>query len=375
MRLDRFILGNGKQLRYGYTTGSCAAAASKAAAIMLLEQRPVHRVALDTPKGWTLVLEVEDGSFTQQMATCAVVKDGGDDPDVTHGLKIYSKVTWRGDQAIVIDGGPGVGRVTKKGLPMPVGMAAINPVPRKMIEAAVREVIGKDRGVNVEISVPQGETVALRTFNPRLGILGGISILGTSGIVEPMSEEALKESLAIELRQLALEDGLNRLVLVPGNYGRDLARDTLGIKEQYIFRFSNFMGYILDEALDKGFQELLIIGHVGKLVKVAGGIFHTHSKIADGRLEIITAHLALMGVSPEDLRLVMECNTTEAAVNLIQAKGYGSVFNRLAEKVTEKCIQRTYGKIKIASILFSMEHGILGKCAQADTMVEGFKNE
>ncbi len=374
MRLDKYILKNGKRLRFGYTTGSCATAASKAAALMLITGRPLEQIEIDTPKGWKLTLTVEDMTILEQAVSCCVVKDGGDDPDVTHGLKIYSQVTWRDDDQIVIDGGAGVGRVTRKGLPMEIGMAAINPVPRKMITEAVRSVIGFHRGVDVKISVPLGEIVAQKTFNPRLGILGGISILGTSGIVEPMSEEAYKESLAIELN-LMVQEGRKEMVMVPGNYGRDLVRDYLKIDPEYIFKFSNFIGYILDEALDKKVERVLLVGHVGKLIKVAGGIFHTHSKVADGRLEILTAHLALMGVEALDLKKVMESNTTEEAVEFIYEKGYEGVFTILAEKITEKCRQRTYEKIQLGTIIFSMEYGILGSCTGAKKMVEEFQHE
>lgn len=372
--LDRYIVKNGKRLRYGYTTGSCATAASKAAAFMLVNQTRINEIDIDTPKGWPLTLPLEDVQLTDTFASCSVRKDGGDDPDATHGLKIFSRVRLRTDHHIHIDGGQGVGRVTKKGLPVEVGMAAINPVPRQMIEGAVRAVIGEHRGADIEISVPLGEAVALKTFNPRLGIVGGISILGTSGIVEPMSEEAFKESLKIEMN-LMVEDGFKKIVMVPGNYGRDLALHQLGIEEKYIFKFSNFIGAMLDEALDKKIEKILLIGHVGKIIKVAGGIFHTHSKVADGRLEILTAHLALRGLPIDKLSMIMESNTTEEAVELIDQWGYNHVFESLAEKITEKCNQRTYQQIEVGTVIFSMDRGILGVCPSGKKMMEEFQHE
>lgn len=374
MALSRYILKDGKRLRYGYTTGSCATAASKAAAWMLLKNQPLHSVEIDTPKGWRLNLSIEDIEMSSGSVSCSVVKDGGDDPDVTHGLKIHSRVQWRSDGQIIIEGGPGVGRVTRRGLPVKVGMAAINPVPRRMIEEAVRSVIGPEGGADVLISVPSGEAVAQKTFNPRLGIVGGISILGTSGIVEPMSEEAYKESLAIELN-LLVEEGIRSLVMVPGNYGRDLARDQLKIPPSYIFKFSNFIGYILDEAFDKNVERILLVGHVGKIIKVAGGIFHTHSRVADGRMEILTAYLALMGASPSELKKIITSNTTEEAVDLIYDMGYEKIFDTLAEKITEKCRQRTHHRIQLGTVIFSMERGILAKCSHAKNLLEGFQNE
>ncbi len=372
--LDKYIIKNGKKLRYGYTTGSCATGASKAATLMLLEGNRLEQVTIDTPKGWQLNLSIHDIVMEGNGVCCSVIKDGGDDPDATNGLKIHSCVKWREDQQIVIDGGIGVGRITKAGLPMKVGMAAINPVPRQMIEKEVRSVIGENRGVDIKIFVPNGEEIAEKTFNPRLGIVGGISILGTSGIVEPMSEEAFKESLAIELSMLK-EDGVKKLVMVPGNYGRDLAREHFSIDDKYIFKTSNFIGFMLDEAMEKGIEKILLIGHVGKIVKVAGGIFHTHSKIADGRLETITAHLALMGASVEELKKIMDSNTTEEAVKWILKFGYESVFNTLAKTITEKCCQRTYHQIEIGSVIFSMEEGVLGICPKGKRLLEEFQHE
>ncbi|MBM7614723.1 cobalt-precorrin-5B (C(1))-methyltransferase CbiD [Alkaliphilus hydrothermalis] len=372
--MDRYVIKNGKRLRYGYTTGSCATAASKAAAMMLLEGKAIEKVKIDTPKGWELDLKVHDISIDATGASCSIIKDGGDDPDATNGLKIYSQVSWRNDGEIHIDGGIGVGRITKGGLPVPVGSAAINPVPRQMIEREVRSVIGEGRGVDIKIYVPRGEEVGAKTFNPRLGIVGGISILGTSGIVEPMSEEAFKESLSIELSMLRNE-GVEKLVMVPGNYGRDLARDHFRIDEKHLFKISNFVGFMLDEALAKGIKKILIIGHMGKIVKVAGGIFHTHSKIADGRLEILTAYLGLMGASREDLKKIMESNTTEEAIQSIKEFGYDDVFLTLAEKISEKCRQRTYHKVEIGTVVFSMEEGVLGVCPIGEELLEEFKNE
>ncbi|SCX80225.1 cobalt-precorrin-5B (C(1))-methyltransferase CbiD [Alkaliphilus peptidifermentans] len=372
--LNKYVMKNGKKLRYGYTTGSCAAAASKAAAQILLSQHSINNIEIDTPKGWRLMLPVKDIVFDKEKASCSIIKDGGDDPDATTGLSIYSQIKWRRDNIISIDGGIGVGRVTKKGLPIEVGRAAINPIPLRMIEAEVRQVIGEHRGANIEISVPKGAVIAEKTFNPRMGIIGGISILGTSGIVEPMSEEAFKESLSIEMN-LLIEDGITKLVMVPGNYGRDLALDKLHIDNKYIFKFSNFIGYILDDALDKKIEKILLIGHIGKIIKVAGGIFHTHSKVADGRLEILTAHLALMGAAPSELEVIMNSNTTEEAVEWVKKYGYEEVFTVLAKKITEKSIQRTYGEIQIGTIIFSMEEGILGICPSGKILMEEFKHE
>ncbi len=372
--MEQYIVKNGKKLRYGYTTGSCAAAAAKAAALMLKSGKMVEAIDIETPKGWPLRLQVYDGTIDEKGASCSIKKDAGDDPDITNGIRIHSRVDWRDDNQVNIMGGKGVGRVTKAGLPIAVGKAAINPVPLKMIEKEVREIIGPDSGLNVEIYVPEGEIIAERTFNPRLGIVGGISILGTTGIVEPMSEEAFKDSLALELR-MAKAEGLEKLVLVPGNYGRDIALKHYGIDEKYIFKTSNFIGFMLDKTLELGFEKILLIGHTGKIVKVAGGIFHTHSHVADGRLEIMTAHLALMGAPQALIKKVMNSNTTEEATEAILRYGLGEVFQILAATITEKCRQRTFNKIQLATVVFSMQEGILGICPSVNQLLGEFKDE
>lgn len=372
--MEQYIIKNGKKLRYGYTTGSCAAAASKAAAKMLLEGESLSNIDIATPKGWPLKLQIRDSRVSEKEASCGVIKDAGDDPDITNGIGIYSRVSWRIDNKIIIRGGFGVGIATKPGLPIAIGEAAINPVPLRMIEEEVRRIIGFKRGLDIEIFVPEGAKIAERTFNPRLGIVGGISILGTSGIVEPMSEEAFKDSLALELK-MAKAEGIDKIVLVPGNYGRDVAKNNFKISDKYIFKASNFIGFMLDKALEVGIEKVLFIGHVGKIVKVAGGIFHTHSHIADGRLEILTAHLALMAAPYELIEKVMKSNTTEEATEWIIKYNYQEVFPVLAAIISEKCRQRTLNKIKLATVVFSMQEGILGLCPSVNQLVEEFKDE
>ncbi|AKL93576.1 precorrin-6A synthase CbiD [Clostridium aceticum] len=370
--MEKYVVKNGKKLRYGYTTGSCAAAAAKAAAQMLLEGRDLESISISTPKGWDLNLTVLEKKRDNEGVSCGIKKDGGDDPDATNGLVIYSRVKWRKDTKINIDGGIGVGRVTKKGLPIPVGKAAINPIPLQMIEKEIRQVIGENKGVDVEIFIPKGEEIAVKTFNPRLGIIGGISILGTSGIVEPMSEEAWKESLALEI-SVAKEEGLEKLIFVPGNYGRDLIKNNYDFDEKYVIKTSNFIGFMLDQAMHHNIKKILLVGHIGKLIKVAGGIFHTHSKIADGRREILAAYLGILGASPLEIKSVLESNTTEEAVTLIQGMKKEEIFSLLAEKITEKALERTFKEVEIGTIIFSMEHGVLATCEEGKKLLEEFK--
>lgn len=277
-------------MRYGFTTGSCAAAASKAAAYMLLTGKRKNEITIETPKGISYTAQLVDINRNENEVSCAVKKDGGDDPDITTGAYIYAKVSYResSGQKIEIDGGTGVGRVTKPGLDQPVGNAAINHVPRQMIEKEVMQVcrlVDYQGSLRIEISVPDGEKLAGQTFNPRLGIAGGISILGTSGIVEPMSNQAIIDTIRIELNQRRIQ-GFDYVAVSPGNYGLDFMKKTYGYDLDRSVKCSNFIGDTIDMAVELGFQKLLLTGHIGKLIKVAGGIMNTHSKEADCRMEL-----------------------------------------------------------------------------------------
>ena len=307
--MEEFIEKDGKKLRYGYTTGSCAAAAAKAAAWMLLTGKRKNTISLVTPKGIPLSLQVEDIRMEEDFVSCAIRKDSGDDPDVTNGTLVYARVSRRGTPEIAIDGSFGVGRVTKKGLDQPVGNAAINSVPRKMIRENLEEVLSltdADWGLDVLISVPDGERLAKQTFNPRLGIVGGISILGTTGIVEPMSEKALVDTIRVELNQRRA-GGADYVLLTPGNYGCDFIRAGLNLRPEWAVQTSNFIGQSLDICRELGFRGALLVGHIGKLVKVGGGMLNTHSKYGDCRMEILAAHAGKAGLSPEKIGEILDC--------------------------------------------------------------------
>ncbi|WP_432665699.1 cobalt-precorrin-5B (C(1))-methyltransferase CbiD [Wukongibacter baidiensis] len=371
--LDKYVVKNGKKMRYGYTTGSCAAAASKAAAYMLINNEIIKNIDIETPKGWDLTLEVIEPIIDRdsRTASCYIKKDAGDDPDITNGILIGAKVEITDTADIILRGGKGVGQVTKPGLYVPVGEPAINPVPRKMIKDEILKVLPEGKGAIITISVPEGERIAKKTFNPKLGILGGISILGTSGIVEPMSDDAFKESLAIELN-MAVKDGLDRVALVPGNYGEEYAIKLFGIDKSQILKTSNFIGFMLNKCIENNVKKVLIIGHIGKLVKVAGGIFHTHSKVADARLEIIAANLALMGAKKEIIEEVFECVTTEGVVNILEAYDYDEIYKVLCKKAEERCLSHTHGELEIGVIMFSMEKGLLAIGDSAKAILEEF---
>lgn len=362
-----------KRLRQGFTTGTCATIAAKASVQMLFEPEDVEKESILTPKGVTVCTEIYDIKRTANTVSCAVKKDAGDDPDVTNGILIYAKAELSEDDEIAIVGGEGVGTVTKAGLSQNIGEAAINPVPKMMIQKEVKEVLDKKgyiKGCKITIEVPEGREIAKRTFNPRLGIVDGISILGTSGIVEPMSETALLESIAVEMN-VAKANGVKDLILTPGNYGEEFIRDTLRIDLLNGVKISNFVGEGIDLAVEKGFESILLVGHVGKLVKVAAGIMNTHSHQADGRMEVFASHAALQGAPKEIIREMMDSVTTDEVINILKKNElYDSTMESILEKVEYHLKQRCYGELPIGAILFSKEHGILGMTKEAERLVQ-----
>ena len=366
MDLTRNI--NGKLLRCGYTTGSCAAAAAKAATRMLLTGEPVTSVELDTPKGVRLTLDILDPVMDGKHVSCAVRKDSGDDPDVTAGMLVYATAE-RTESGITIDGGEGVGRVTKPGLDQPVGAAAINSTPRRMIAENVAQVCarcGYSGGIAITISIPVGRELAARTFNPRMGIEGGLSVLGTSGIVEPMSNQALVDTIALELRQLAAK-GARRLLLTPGNYGRDFAADKLHLNVDECVSCSNFIGDAINAAVECGFKEILLVGHIGKLVKLGIGQTNTHSSAGDGRMETLVTCALLCGADLPLLRQIAGCVTTDAALEHLRSAGLkDAVCALLGQRIEATLLRRVPADIDIGYVLFTNREDLGGLLHESD---------
>lgn len=376
--MEEYQFSQGKNLRCGYTTGSCATAASKAAAAMMLTGERIDSVRIDTPKGIVLNLEPLEVMLTADFASCAIRKDSGDDPDDTNGVLVYAKVEKTAEPGIMIEGGVGVGRVTKPGLACAVGGPAINPTPRKMITTEVGKVMteaGYTGGLKVTISIPAGVEIAKKTFNPRLGIIGGLSVLGTSGIVEPMSEKALVETMYVEIRAQQAAGNKNLLVFF-GNYGEDFTRDEMKLDLEGHVTCSNFVGELLDYAVFCGFETLLLIGHSGKLVKVAQGVMNTHSKYADCRTELFALEAMFYGASVEVGKEIYSCLTTDEVTKVLKRE---NIFEPVIEKVTDKIDfymqHRVHGKIKTAALMFSNVYGILGKTKYADELVELHKRK
>ena len=359
--MKEYVIRDGKRLRMGYTTGSCAAAAAKAAAWMLLSGRRKETIRLMTPKGVELTLAVRDIRLSPDCVSCAIQKDSGDDPDVTRNTLIYAEVCRSTVPGIIIDGGQGVGRVTKPGLDQPVGAAAINSVPRRMIGENVSEVcalLGYSGGLRVVISAPEGEMLAKKTFNPRLGIEGGISILGTTGIVEPMSEQALVDTIHVELRQRR-ESGADYVLLSPGNYGADYIKDVMGIDPATAVMTSNFIGDALEMCRELDFRGALLIGHIGKLVKLAGGMWNTHSRYGDCRMDILAACAAAEGLHGAAAEELLQCATCDDALRLLKENDcFDAVLRRLAARIGTM-MQYKSGEMETGAILFSKEYGYL----------------
>ncbi|MDO5702128.1 MAG: cobalt-precorrin-5B (C(1))-methyltransferase CbiD [Lachnospiraceae bacterium] len=378
-RLEHYIIADGKKMRCGYTTGSCAALAASGAASRLLLGSWPDTVSLVTPKGIKVEVPLEILEEGETYASCGVRKDAGDDIDATAGLLICAKVSICNEKGIRIEGGDGVGRVTKPGLDRDVGEAAINTVPRRMIRDAVEAVClqaDHSGGLSVTIFVPGGGEAARKTFNPDLGITGGISILGTSGIVEPMSREALTQTIHLELKQRAAE-GRSRVILTPGNYGADYIRAQGLYKTGVcVVRCSNFIGEALDGARANGFTEILLAGHIGKMVKVAGGIMNTHSRQADCRRELFCAYAGLAGGSAGLMHSIMECATTDACIDLIEEHGMlKAVMDGLIAAISEHAAGRAGDGCRTGVLVFSNKHGLLGTDRTARELLESWRSE
>lgn len=362
-------------MRHGFTTGSCAAAAAKAAAIVAFSGQRKERITIATPKGIEFIAEPIDYRAFPDGASCGVRKDGGDDPDATTGAVVYAKVTLdrstRGQ--VRIDGGEGVGRVTLPGLDQPVGNAAINTIPRQRIEAELRETaraFDYQGSFDVVISVPGGEKIAQRTFNPRLGIVGGVSILGTSGVVEPMSMQAIADTIRVEARQKRAL-GRKTLVAAPGNYGLDFIAERFGFNLEDAVKCSNFIGQTIDIAVELGFNDMLLCGHIGKLIKTAGGIMNTHSREADARMELAAAIALEIGADRETAMQILRSISTDEAVKLLHERSLDAAFmTKAAERIGYYAAKRAGGKICVESLVFSHQSQAVGTTPRALELLE-----
>lgn len=370
---DYYVIRGNKKMRFGYTTGSCAAAACKGATEILLGGKLQETVTLMTPKGILLTLELKDIQIETDKVTCAIRKDAGDDPDTTNGILVYATVEKTKDQGITLDGGIGVGRVTKAGLSQKIGEAAINPVPKSMILRAATETAEKydyKGGLKIIISVPEGVEIGKKTFNPRLGIVGGISILGTSGIVEPMSEAALVQSIRVEMKQ-HFSQGEEYLLVTPGNYGADYLREHMDLPYEKNIKCSNYVGETIDMAIDMGVKGILFIAHIGKFVKVAAGIMNTHSHSADARMEVLASNAIRAGAPLECAKEILNASTTDEALDILNRyQMTQGTMKEVLDRIQFYLNHRSYEQILLGAVVFSNTCGYLGQTADAAKLIE-----
>lgn len=390
--MEYYVTKNQKKLRCGITTGTCAAAAAKAAASLLLLGVKMGEVSLCTPKGITVKVPVFEALATREKTEYMVVKDSGDDPDVTNHAEIYVSVEKLEEELaerehvfldarypnLFLDGGIGVGRVTREGLEQRKGLAAINAVPREMIFQAVHDVcqLAEYREkLLIIVRVPEGEELAKRTFNPRLGIEGGISILGTSGILEPMSEKAIVDTIETEIRQMHRR-GETNLLVTPGNYGQSYASEYLHLDLAKSVKCSNYIGDTIDLAVAYEMKNFLLVGNIGKLVKLAAGIMNTHSRVADGRCEILAVHAVLCGGNEDLANKIMHCINTEEILQLLEERDLRKqVCESICQRIDEYVAHRVGGKMQFGVVLFSEKFGYLGQTGDAKKLLKEYRTK
>lgn len=346
-----------KKMRSGITTGTCAAAATKAALLAWKGETP-ESVEVTSPQGHAIQVKIAASERLPAGGKASVIKDAGDDPDVTNGTIISAEIECNETNEVILQAGIGVGIVTKPGLSVEVGQPAINPGPRKMIMQAVQDVLPAGHGAIVTISIPEGEKLAKRTLNPTLGIIGGLSVIGTTGIVEPMSEEAFKNSLSPQISMVKAL-GYDQVIFSPGKIGQDIAVRRYNLPGEMVIQTSNFIGHMLESAVQYGMKQVLLFGHLGKLVKVAAGIFHTHNRVADARFETLAAYMAALGAPQQAIQEVLDCNTTEAAMPVIAAYKLDAVYHIIAEKASSRAERYVFGDLKVGTAIITLQGDLL----------------
>ena len=348
--------------KIGITTGGCAQAAAYACAVMLSTGKKIDSVEIELPNKMRRAMPLVNQQISQGYACCGVIKDSGEeDNDVTNGIAIVCEIIKQNKSGIFIEGGEGVGTVTRPGLAVKVGEYAINPTPKKMILRDVSSLLSttKNEGYIVRISIPKGKEIARRTYNPRLGIVDGISIIGTTGVVKPKSQESYKKSLMVELN-VATAAGFKTIFIASGYLGERLLTGEYNVSDQQIIKVGDHVGYMLEACLEKGIKKVMVIGHIGKLVKVAAGLFNTHSKTGDARMETIAAYAALNGASQDLVKEILDVTLAEATIDLLKKNNLLCAFDTIAEKATQRCRQLCQGKIEIVSVLLSLKGEVVG---------------
>jgi cobalt-precorrin-5B (C1)-methyltransferase len=366
-------IGLSKPLRGGYTTGACAAAGALAA-LRFLRGEDCPALEIEALDGTMLHIPVKDVQPAEGGATAEIVKFSGDDPDITNGASVFTTLQkGAAGQGLVFRAGKGVGHVTKPGLQIPVGEPSINPGPRKLIASVLARELGIEASPSqdaewqalmakldfiVTISIPAGVELAKQTLNPVLGVEGGISVIGTTGVLRPMSEEGFKNSLVPQI-DVALAAGFEDIVFVPGKIGEKLAAK-IGLPPQALVQTSNFIGFLLDVAAEHGAKRVLLLGHIGKLVKVAAGNFYTHNRISDARLETLAAYAAAEGLDQKGVQAILAANASEDALEIIDGAGLQHVYTVLAERASARSERHVFGKLKVGTVLLTYSGRVLG---------------
>lgn len=348
-----------KKLRNGYTTGTCAAAGVKAALLALQGKYPLI-VDIMSMQNEKIEVPVKSVKLTVLGAKAEIIKDSGDDPDITNGVSVFTEVhIYKDSSVIFFKAGKGIGIVTKPGLSVLPGEPAINPGPRELITKVVRELLGNDHGCEVTISIPTGIELAKRTLNPTLGIEGGLSVIGTTGIVRPMSEEGFKNSLVPQI-SVAKAAGFASIVFVPGKIGEKIAVEKCHLPKEAIVQTSNFIGHMLEAASEMNIKNVLLFGHIGKLVKVAAGVFYTHNRIADARLETLAAYAGSLGMPMEGIRQILSSSTTEAVLPIIEQYGLQEIYDILAARASLRAERYVFNDLHVGTVLVTLSGDIIG---------------
>ncbi len=358
-----FVNGERRRLRRGFTTGACAAAATKGALSALIRQEPVQHTQICLPVGTRVSFELAELHFDRETARAAVIKDGGDDPDATHGAKIFATVSWKKEPGLVIDGGEGVGRVTKPGLAVPVGEAAINPVPRKMIRQAVEELVDLSHcGVQVVISVPGGAEIAKKTLNGRLGIVGGISILGTTGIVRPYSSSAYIASV-VQAIHVAVANGCQELVFSTGGRTEKCAMRLYPRlpMEAFIEMADYLKQAVAAVARQEAVKRMNLVGMIGKLSKAAAGHLELHSRDTRVDLHFLARLAAQTGAPATVVHQVALANTARQVEELMKRCGNDRFFAHLCRFVADNIRRQVARSLEVEVTLVDLNGETLGR--------------
>jgi cobalt-precorrin-5B (C1)-methyltransferase len=353
-----------EKLRTGFTTGTASAASSKAAILAIINQKKIDSVEVILPKGDSIPIKIQSCKFEEEKSTCSVIKDGGDDPDVTHGAEIIVNVSLTSNtNQIEIDGGDGVGVVTKPGLGLEINKPAINPVPKKMIIENVSKVaknILKKNGIKIIISVPKGKELALKTDNPRLGIVGGISILGTSGIVIPYSTASFAASVRQNL-DVSLAMGNDTVVLTTGGRSEEFAKKIVELPEHSFVQMGDFAGYTIQQCAKKEIKKAFVAGFIGKLAKMAAGVKQTHVKGSKVDTNFLAELAKSCGANEKTIDQIRNANTARHVQDIVLENKVKGFFDKVCSEVYKHMRKHSDEKVPIDVILFDFDGKILGR--------------